>query len=99
MLSVAYAEFHLCWVSIMLTVAYAECRLCCVLLIQMVAFALVIVMPSIVMLSVLTPLQRMYNFLPKSPKKFYNYSQLDQDHHGQGVRHQGFPAAEDEGED
>ncbi len=72
MLSVAYAEFHLCWVSIMLTVAYAECCLCWVLLILMVAFSLVIVMPSIVMLSVLTPLQRMYNFLPKSPKKFYN---------------------------
>jgi hypothetical protein len=28
MLSVIYAERHLCWVSFMLSVIYAECHLC-----------------------------------------------------------------------
>jgi hypothetical protein len=39
MLSVAYAECRLCWVSLMLSVAYVECHLCCVSLMQTVTYA------------------------------------------------------------
>jgi hypothetical protein len=36
MLSVTYAECHLCWVSLMLSVTYADCHLCWVSLMQRV---------------------------------------------------------------
>ncbi len=39
MLSVIYAECHLCWVSFMLSVIYAECHLCCVSFMLSVIYA------------------------------------------------------------
>jgi hypothetical protein len=78
MLSVTYAECHLCWVSHMLSVSYAECHLCWVSLILTVTFKhfmLNVVMLSSVMLSVMAPktcldFRLMFLF---SPHKHWKY--------------------------
>ncbi len=48
MLSVIYAEYHLCWVSFMLSVIYAECRVWFNVMLN-------VVMLSVVMLNVVAP--------------------------------------------
>ncbi len=54
MLSVVYAECHLCWVSLMLSVTYVECHLCWVSL--MLNVTCKPFMLSVIMLSVVAPI-------------------------------------------
>jgi len=63
MLSVIYAECHLCWVSFMLSVIYAECHLCYasfMLSVTYQPFMLSVIMPNVIMLSVVAPSKYSY---------------------------------------
>ncbi len=76
MLSVIYAECHLCWVSFMLSVIYAECHLCWLSIMLSVTnepFILSFVMPNVVTLNVVAPPKKPCEYPPRhaSPKKHF----------------------------
>jgi hypothetical protein len=54
MLNVSYAQYHLCWVSVVLNIIYAECQLCSVSLMLSVRYKPFRL--NVVMLSVVAPI-------------------------------------------